>query len=227
MRSARERSPGTAAVTQVQTDAAAVLTSMGLTSSQVSQIQADQQALAHGDRGRPECSRTVTSGSSATQSTLQSVSAYLIGIARASRASAWAAVRTVLSGSELWGAAEWGSGPRGGPFTMGRWRRPDKTRSGDHHVPRAELTRINTFYELDSNGFRRQRGDLVHHDDHQPCGEEPQSSAIEPQLSVLLIEDDVELCELMREFLAARESASRRSTTAAAGWHKPSDAPMI
>ena len=42
-------------------------------------------------------------------------------------------------------------------------------------------------------------------DDHQPAyGEEPQSPAIEPQLSVLLIEDDVELCELMREFLAAR-----------------------
>ena len=46
--------------------------------------------------------------------------------------------------------------------------------------------------------------------------------AAEPTLSVLLIEDDVELCELMREFFARAESASRRSTTAAAGWHRPS-----
>jgi two-component system, OmpR family, response regulator CpxR len=39
----------------------------------------------------------------------------------------------------------------------------------------------------------------------QPAqGEELRPSAIDPQLCVLLIEDDVELCELMREFFAAR-----------------------
>jgi hypothetical protein len=70
---------GTAAVTQVQTDAAAVLTSMGLTSGQVSQVQADQQAVASaiaGDPNRP----AVTAGNAANLGTLQSVSAYLVGL---------------------------------------------------------------------------------------------------------------------------------------------------
>jgi antitoxin component of RelBE/YafQ-DinJ toxin-antitoxin module len=70
---------GTAAVTKVQTDAAAVLTSMGLTSAQVSQIQADQGAVASAmasDPNRP----TTTSSSSATMTTLQSVSEYLVGL---------------------------------------------------------------------------------------------------------------------------------------------------
>ncbi len=41
--------------------------------------------------------------------------------------------------------------------------------------------------------------------DNRPInGDELQPSSTEPQLSVLLIEDDVELCELMREFFAAR-----------------------
>ena len=34
--------------------------------------------------------------------------------------------------------------------------------------------------------------------------DESRPAAIEPELSVLLIEDDVELCDLMREFFAAR-----------------------
>ena len=53
---------GTAAVTQVQTDAAAVFTSMGLTAAQVSQIQSDQQALATAIAADPN-QPTVTSSS--------------------------------------------------------------------------------------------------------------------------------------------------------------------
>ncbi len=72
---------GSAAVTQVQTDSAAVLTSMGLTSTQVSQIQADQQALAAAIAADPNAPTMTTGGtSSATLSTLQSVSAYLAGL---------------------------------------------------------------------------------------------------------------------------------------------------
>ena len=73
---------GTAAVTQVQTDAAAVLSSMGLTSAQVSQIQADQQAVAAAIAADPN-QPTMTTGetSSATLSTLQSVSAVPCGVA--------------------------------------------------------------------------------------------------------------------------------------------------
>ena len=78
---------GTAAVTQVQTDAAAVLSSMGLTAAQVSQIQADQQAVQAAMTANSSSSTTTTSSSTAspgsiaaTQATLQSVSAYLIGI---------------------------------------------------------------------------------------------------------------------------------------------------
>ena len=70
---------GTAAVSQVQTDAAAVLTSMGLTSAQVSQIQTDQQALATAIAADPN-QPAMTSGSSASLDTLQSVSAYLVGL---------------------------------------------------------------------------------------------------------------------------------------------------
>jgi hypothetical protein len=85
---------GTAAVTQVQTDTAAVLSSMGLTATQISQIQADQQAVqtaieANSTNSSPStttASTASTSSSSSTatiaevQSTLQAVSGYLIGI---------------------------------------------------------------------------------------------------------------------------------------------------
>ena len=85
---------GTAAVTQVQTDTAAVLSSMGLTATQISQIQADQQAVqtaieANSTNSTPStttASTASTSSSSSTatiaevESTLQAVSGYLIGI---------------------------------------------------------------------------------------------------------------------------------------------------
>ncbi len=72
---------GSAAVTQVETDAAAALTSEGFTSTQVSQIQADQQALATAIAADPNAPEMTTSStSSATMSTLQSVSAYLVGL---------------------------------------------------------------------------------------------------------------------------------------------------
>ncbi len=69
---------GSAAVSQVQTDAAAVLSSMGLTQTQVSQIQSDQQAVQSASQASSSAS-TSTSGS-ATSSTLQSVSPYLVGL---------------------------------------------------------------------------------------------------------------------------------------------------
>ena len=47
---------------------------------------------------------------------------------------------------------------------------------------------------------------------------EARTAQAERDLSVLLIEDDVELCELMREFFAARGIASRRSMTVAWAW---------
>ena len=106
---------GTAAVTQVQTDAAAVLTSMGLTSTQISQIQADQQALASAiasDPNRP----AVATGSSASLVTLQSVSAYLVGLP---------GVSSFGMGGGVWirgfgpGGGFGGGGPHGG-FTD--WR---------------------------------------------------------------------------------------------------------
>jgi antitoxin component of RelBE/YafQ-DinJ toxin-antitoxin module len=96
---------GTAAVSQVQTDATAVLTSMGLTAAQVSQVQADQQALASAiasDPNRP----SMTSGSSASMDTLQSVSAYLVGLPGVSSFG--------MGGGSLRGFGPGGGGPRGG-----------------------------------------------------------------------------------------------------------------
>jgi hypothetical protein len=92
---------GTAAVSQVQTDAAAVLTSMGLTSAQVSQVQADQQAVASAiasDPNRP----AVTSENAASLGTLQSASAYLVGLPG-------------ISSFGLGGGSIRGFGPGGGP----------------------------------------------------------------------------------------------------------------
>jgi antitoxin component of RelBE/YafQ-DinJ toxin-antitoxin module len=73
---------GSAAVTQVQTDATAVLSSMGLTTTQISAIQADQQAVATALQSAMTSNSTTTSSSSSstTQSTLQSVSQYLVGL---------------------------------------------------------------------------------------------------------------------------------------------------
>jgi len=69
---------GSAAVTKVQTDAAALLSSMGLTATQISQLQSDQQAV---QTAKEANSSTSTSTSSTTTaSTLQSVSPYLVGI---------------------------------------------------------------------------------------------------------------------------------------------------
>ncbi len=69
---------GSAAVTKVQTDAASVLSSMGLTQAQILQIQSDQQAVQSASQANSNAS-TLTS-SSTTSSTLQSVSAYLVDI---------------------------------------------------------------------------------------------------------------------------------------------------
>jgi hypothetical protein len=95
---------GSAAVTQVETDAAAVLSSMGLSTAQISTIQADQQAVATAMQSASSSSTTTTSSSSsATQSTLDSVSAYLVGLPGLSRA-----------GFGGQGGVGFAQGPRGG-----------------------------------------------------------------------------------------------------------------
>jgi hypothetical protein len=90
---------GTAAVTQVQTDTAAVLSSMGLTATQITQIQADQQAVQAAMEAISPSSTTTTTTTTASptstastastsstatiaevESTLQSVGPYLVGI---------------------------------------------------------------------------------------------------------------------------------------------------
>ncbi len=79
---------GTAAVTQVQTDTAAVLSSMGLTQTQITQIQTDQPAVETAIQANLPTSTTTTTSTStaaagsiaAVQSTLQSVSEYLVGL---------------------------------------------------------------------------------------------------------------------------------------------------
>jgi len=69
---------GSAAVTKVQTDAAAVLSSMGLTQTQISQIQSDQRAAQ--SAGQANSGASTSTSSSTTSSTLQSASPYLVGI---------------------------------------------------------------------------------------------------------------------------------------------------
>ncbi len=69
---------GSAAVTKVQTDAAAVLSSMGLTQTQISQIQSDQQAVQSAKEANS--STSTSTSSSTTASTSESVSPYLVGI---------------------------------------------------------------------------------------------------------------------------------------------------
>jgi hypothetical protein len=69
---------GSAAVTKVQTDAGAVLSSMGLTQTQISQIQSDQQAVQSAEQA--SSSASTSTSSSTTASTLQSVSPYLVSI---------------------------------------------------------------------------------------------------------------------------------------------------
>jgi hypothetical protein len=115
---------GSAAVTQVETDAAAALTSEGFTSTQVSQIQADQQALATAIAASPMPTTTTGGTSSATMSTLQSVSAYLVGLPGISSFGAGGGVAIRGFGSRGMGGGGFGQGggfggPGGGPMM---WR---------------------------------------------------------------------------------------------------------
>jgi hypothetical protein len=81
---------GAHAVTTVQTDTAAVWTSMGLTSSQISQIQADQAAVETAIQANSNSSTTTTSSSGSStpsptsiagvEATMQSVQQYLVGL---------------------------------------------------------------------------------------------------------------------------------------------------
>jgi hypothetical protein len=77
---------GTQAQTTIQTDAAAVLASMGLTQSQIATIQSDQKALQAAIQSGTNPSATPTTGSTSSSSSsdpssaMQSVGASLIGI---------------------------------------------------------------------------------------------------------------------------------------------------
>jgi hypothetical protein len=76
---------GSAAVAQDQTDPAAVLASIGLSRTQIAQIQVDQSALATAIAANSASSTSTSSTWSATsiaaiESTLQSVSAHLVGV---------------------------------------------------------------------------------------------------------------------------------------------------
>ena len=99
---------GSAAVTQVQTDTAAVLTSMGLTSTQISQIQTDQAAVETAIQANSS-SGTATTTSSSTETTLQSVAGYLVGLPGVSGMG--------VRGMGGFGACGSGWGPRGGFMT--------------------------------------------------------------------------------------------------------------
>jgi hypothetical protein len=119
---------GTAAVTQVQTDTAAVLTSMGLTAAQVNQIQADQQAVQSAMQANSSSSTSSSTSSAsstsstsstasiaATEATLQSVSAYLIGIPGVSAIG----IRGMDSGGFGGGGGGFGQSGFGGGFSRG------------------------------------------------------------------------------------------------------------
>lgn len=77
---------GSQAVTTVQTDTAAVFTSMGLSQTQVTQIQSDQTALASAMQANSGTSTSSTSSIAsptsiaAIEATLKSVQAYLVGV---------------------------------------------------------------------------------------------------------------------------------------------------
>ena len=72
---------GSAAVTQVQTDTAAVLSSMGLTSAQITQIQTDQAAVETAIQANSSSATSTTTTSSTTEIDAPvGQSAYLVGI---------------------------------------------------------------------------------------------------------------------------------------------------
>jgi antitoxin component of RelBE/YafQ-DinJ toxin-antitoxin module len=81
---------GSQAVTTIQTDTSAVLSSMGLTAAQISQIQADQSAIETALPANSSQSTATTSSSSnsstsptsiaGVEATMQSVQQYLVGI---------------------------------------------------------------------------------------------------------------------------------------------------
>ena len=116
---------GTAAVTQIQADTAAVLSSMGLTGTQITQIQTDQQAVQTAVEANlpssttttpPASSPSTSTSSTATigevESTLQSVGAYLIGIPGVSSIGMRGMGGPGFGGG--FGAGGFGRGPRGG-----------------------------------------------------------------------------------------------------------------
>jgi hypothetical protein len=98
---------GTTAVTQVQTDAAAVLSSMGLTAAQITQIQTDQQAVETAIQANS--SSSTTTAAQATESTLQSVAAYIVGLPGVGAFG----IRE-LGGGGWGGGSGWGGGFAGG-----------------------------------------------------------------------------------------------------------------
>jgi hypothetical protein len=110
---------GSAALTQVQTDAAAVLASMGLTPTQISQIQADQTAVQTAmANSSSSASPSTSTSTSTTESTLQSVTGYLIGIpglqSGGMRGFGGFGDHAGPGGFGGFGGSGFGAGPRGG-----------------------------------------------------------------------------------------------------------------
>ncbi len=70
--------------------------------------------------------------------------------------------------------------------------------------PPERVRPVRTFYESTAMNVEDALATPCITDNRPINGDELRPSSSEPQLSVLLIEDDVELCDLMREFFAAR-----------------------
>ena len=193
---------GTAAVTQVQTDAAAVLTSMGLTSAQVSPDPDRPASPGGGDCGRSE-SADDDIGKFGEPWIRFSRFLRTWWDCRASRASGWAGCDPWMRTGAWAGGFGAGGGPRGG-FMMLALVRAGIELGGPLQRSPEPLSRIETLIRVDSNGFRRRPGRSRASQTIKPGNDEARPQRLSPTLSVLLIEDDVELCELMREFFAAR-----------------------
>ncbi len=84
---------GTAAQTKIQADQAAILTSMGLTQAQITQIQSDQQAL---ETAIQAAASTSTSTSGSTSGTTTSTTSSSSSATSTSTSGTWSAVQTAM-----------------------------------------------------------------------------------------------------------------------------------
>ncbi len=121
---------GSQATTTVQTDSAAVLSSMGLTSTQITQVQADQAALASAIQANSSQPATTSSSTSSptsiasVEATMQSVQSYLVGIPGVGGYGVMnlGGVGTQGSGPAMGGRPAFGMGGGGFGPSGGGWR---------------------------------------------------------------------------------------------------------